>query len=162
MFRSRNNFNIVYTSVPMSDVLEKMDLSVCTNFHSFDIFLNFDDDIECMGPRLNTPAKTIEWMCELLGKIPHLRGVRKVTLRCYTHHYRADGLLLRDLSSLRKVDDFLSEYSEALERVCLLVANSKLPVTVLETMEGYLPRLCAKGVVSSELVDGMFRRHVRE
>jgi len=147
----------------MSDVLEKMDLSICTNLHSFDIFLNFEDDIEWMGPRLNTPAKTIEWMCELLGKIPHLRGIRKVTLRCYTHHYGADGLPLRDLSSLSKVDDFLSRYSKALERVCLLVANSKLAVPeVLETMEGYLLHLCAKGVVSSELVDGMLRCHVCE
>lgn len=147
--------NSVNTSVSMSAVLEKMDLTICTNLHSFDIFLNFDDDIECMGPRLNTPAKTIDWMCEILGKIPHLRGIGKVALRCYTHHYEgADGLLLRDLSSLSKVDDFLSEYPEALERVCLLVANSRLPVPeVLETMEGYLPRLCAKGIVSSELVD---------
>ena len=79
------------------------------------------------------------------------------------NYEEADGLDLRELASLRKVDDFLSEYSEALERVCLLVTNSSLAVPeVFETMEWYLPRLCAKGVVSSELVDGMCRRHVRE
>ena len=92
----------------MSDVLEKMDLSICTKFHSFDIFVNFDDEVEYMEPPFNTSAKIIDWMCELLGKIPHLRGIRKVTLRCYTHrYYESDHLLLRGLSSLRKVDDFL-------------------------------------------------------